>query len=74
MRSYLLPLALVLCCLSGAGAQGQKKALPLSPCRLAGWNEDVRCGTFEVPEDRHSPNGRKILLRIVVEPASNQNE
>jgi pimeloyl-ACP methyl ester carboxylesterase len=55
-------------------AVAQTKAAPspklrLSPCRLPGWNEDVRCGQYEVFEDRRAKTGRTISLRIVVVPA-----
>ena len=46
--------------------------LQLEPCRLPGWNEDVRCGKYEVFEDRQAKTGRKIALKIVVLPALNE--
>ncbi|GEM_PF-102147 len=42
---------------------------PLSPCRIAGINEEVLCGTFEVYENRATKTGRKIPLNIIVLPA-----
>jgi pimeloyl-ACP methyl ester carboxylesterase len=50
------------------GSSRQPK-LKLEPCRLAGWNEDIRCGRYEVFEDRHAKRGRKISLKVVVVPA-----
>ncbi len=50
-----------------ANAPPQK--LALEPCRLPGWNEDVRCGQYEVYENREAKTGRKISLRVVVAPA-----
>ncbi|MGQ0715063.1 MAG: alpha/beta hydrolase [Gemmatimonadaceae bacterium] len=38
-------------------------------CRVPGIQEDVRCATVEVPENRATPNGRSIDLRVVVLPA-----
>ncbi|PYP88060.1 MAG: alpha/beta hydrolase [Blastocatellia bacterium AA13] len=45
------------------------KKLQLEPCRLPGWNEDVKCGKYEVFEDREAKSGRKITLRLVLLPA-----
>jgi pimeloyl-ACP methyl ester carboxylesterase len=43
--------------------------LATRPCRLAGLDEEVRCATVEVPEDREVRNGRTIGLRVVVLPS-----
>jgi pimeloyl-ACP methyl ester carboxylesterase len=46
----------------------------LAPCEVEGTNpgakEKVRCGAFEVFEDRVGKRGRKIALKIVVFPAT----
>lgn len=47
--------------------------LELRPCRLAGWAEDVRCGKYEVYENRQTKSGRKLSLRVVVAPAEGEN-
>ncbi len=64
---------LVICfCLATAIAgQGDKTTarLELSPCDLPGVKEKVRCGTYEVFEDRAARKGRKISLKVVVFPA-----
>src|SRR5262245_30761314 len=44
----------------------------LHPCRVPGVNEEVRCGTYKVYEDRQTRRGRKLPLSIVVLPALNQ--
>jgi pimeloyl-ACP methyl ester carboxylesterase len=41
----------------------------LQPCKLPGLPEEVRCGSYEVYEDREAKSGRKIALNIVVVPA-----
>ncbi len=57
------------------GSQDEQRAtapapkLQLEPCRLPGWSEDVRCGKYEVYEDRQAKTGRKIALRVVMLPA-----
>ncbi|MCI0661464.1 MAG: alpha/beta fold hydrolase [Acidobacteria bacterium] len=43
----------------------------LHPCRIPGVNEEVRCGTYEVYEDRQRRRGRKIPINVVVLPALN---
>src|SRR5215468_8704741 len=50
-------------------ANAPRQKLALEPCRLPGWNEDVRCGRYEVYENREAKTGRKISLRVVVAPA-----
>lgn len=40
-----------------------------APCRVAGLDEQVRCGTIEVPETRDTTGGRTISLRIVILPS-----
>jgi pimeloyl-ACP methyl ester carboxylesterase len=51
-------------------AEASTPKLQLEPCRLPGWSEDVRCGRYEVYENRQSNTGRKISLRVVVAPAA----
>ncbi len=46
--------------------------MQLETCRLNGWAEDVRCGRYEVYEDRRTRSGRRIALKIVVVPALSQ--
>ena len=50
-------------------ANAPRQKLSLEPCRLPGWNEDVRCGQYEVYENRQANTGRKIPLRVVVAPS-----
>ena len=48
---------------------GGGPALTLTPCRLRGVSEEVRCGTLEVPEDRATGTGRHFTLNVAVVPA-----
>ncbi len=62
-------LALFLVPAQSAVAQTTTAAQPklsLETCRLPGWNEDVRCGKYEVYENRQTKSGRKLSLRVVV--------
>ncbi|HEV7516546.1 MAG TPA: alpha/beta hydrolase [Thermoanaerobaculia bacterium] len=43
--------------------------LELKPCHVPGTEEEVRCGTFPVWEDREAKKGRRIDLNVVVLPA-----
>jgi pimeloyl-ACP methyl ester carboxylesterase len=45
-------------------------SLVLSPCNVEGTSEKVKCGTYEVYENRNSKKGRKISLKVVVFPAT----
>lgn len=52
-----------------AEAQSPAAAVALTSCKLPGLEEEARCGTLEVPEDRGAPSGRRIPLKIAVLPA-----
>ena len=58
---------------------GQRNGATISlvPCEVSGSQqgvkEKVRCGSFEVFEDRVHKSGRKIALKIVVFPAASQD-
>ena len=67
MRASLLVLLLLLIVPSAVAAEtGQK--LELSPCRVPGGSEVVRCGRLVIPENWYQPQGRKIALNVVVMP------
>ena len=53
-----------------AGSFAAKVALAQvgAPCRVAGIDQQVRCATVEVPENRANP-GRTIRLRVVILPS-----
>ena len=53
----------------GQTSGGAPQKLRLEPCRPPGWSEDVRCGRYEVFENRKTRTGRRLSLRIVVVPA-----
>src|SRR3989442_10042563 len=50
-------------------APGRSVAGKLKPCHVPGVDEEVRCGRYEVYENRGARKGRKIGLNIVVLPA-----
>jgi pimeloyl-ACP methyl ester carboxylesterase len=52
-----------------AAAPAAAPALRLKPCHVAGTDEEVRCGTWPVWEDRAARKGRRIDLDVVVLPA-----
>jgi pimeloyl-ACP methyl ester carboxylesterase len=62
-------LAVLISCSSvyfSADASLSSSRLSLHPCQLPGIQGDVRCGTYEVFEDRSTKSGRTIKLKIVV--------
>lgn len=63
--------ALVLACVGAfsAGAQPSQSKLVLMPCHIPGVREELRCGTYEVFENRQTRRGRKLPLKIVLIPA-----
>jgi pimeloyl-ACP methyl ester carboxylesterase len=44
-----------------------------APCKIEGLDEEVRCGTYPVWEDRAARSGRQIPLQIVILPATGPN-
>ena len=45
--------------------------VPLKPCRVDGIQQEVRCGVYNVFENRRTGQGRTLPLKIVVIPARN---
>ncbi|MBA3607428.1 MAG: hypothetical protein H0W43_02775, partial [Chthoniobacterales bacterium] len=43
----------------------------LTPCHVEGVKEEVRCGVYQVFENRKTRKGRMLPLKIVVIPAKN---
>ncbi len=60
--------ALVAACNEGANVPGSR--LALNACRVANVENEVRCATLEVFENRETKQGRKISMNIVVLPAT----
>jgi pimeloyl-ACP methyl ester carboxylesterase len=57
---------------SAPAAPAARTARPwdrLAPCHLEGIGEELRCGTYQVWEDREARRGRRIALNVVVLPA-----
>ena len=50
---------------SGSTAAG----VTLRPCHVDGVKEELRCGVYNVFENRRTRTGRKLPLKIVVIPA-----
>lgn len=62
-------LAVLLSCSSGyfsAAASSSSSRLSLDRCELPGIKGDVRCGTYEVFENRAAKSGRTIKLKLVI--------
>jgi pimeloyl-ACP methyl ester carboxylesterase len=54
----------------GEAPQASGPRLALAPCRLPRLEEEARCGTLEVWENRARAAGRRIGLKVAVLPAS----
>ena len=63
--------ALAGCATGGAGTK--RGASWLKPCKVAGVSTPVRCGTYEVFENREARSGRKVGLKVIVLPATGKN-
>lgn len=46
----------------------------LEPCRIAGVEREIRCGTVTMPEDPDRPQGPTIAIRFAVVPALARNK
>src|SRR5919109_4996939 len=46
-----------------------ESTIKLTPCHVEGVKEELRCGKYEVFENRRTRTGRKLPLKIVVIPA-----
>ena len=54
---------------STAPATSSNSAVALTPCHVEGVKEELRCGRYEVFENRRTQTERKLPLKIVVIPA-----
>ena len=54
------------CAVPAAYAQPARSPVP---CRVSGLDEQVRCATVQVPENRAVTGGRTIALRVVILPS-----
>src|SRR5688572_18691360 len=63
--TLLIPLSLTACARGGE----PDPAAHLTPCRIDGVAEEIRCTAISVPEDRSAPGGRGIALQVAVVPA-----
>jgi pimeloyl-ACP methyl ester carboxylesterase len=50
-------------------AASRPSRLELRPCRVPDVDEELRCGTHDVPENRRLDGGRTLPLRVIVIPA-----
>ena len=62
-------LLLVIDTLACARARGPEPALALTPCRIDGLAEEIKCATVSVPEDRSRAAGRRLSIHVAVVPA-----
>lgn len=70
LAAVILALVVLMCPVPGASGQSSDAEVAWEPCRLPGLDEDVRCTSYEVYEDREARTGRTIRLRIAVLPAT----
>src|SRR5882672_6537011 len=47
---------------------------PLSPCRITGLSQEIRCGEVEVPETPDTTTGRRLKIQFAVVPALAKNK
>jgi pimeloyl-ACP methyl ester carboxylesterase len=52
-----------------AAGAGPRPWARLAPCRVPGIAEELRCGSYQVWEDRAARRGRKVSLNVLVLPA-----
>jgi pimeloyl-ACP methyl ester carboxylesterase len=69
MNWMLGALALIGAALQSGASAASRSEVTLTPCRLEGVREELRCGTYEVFENRGTRRGRIRPLKIVLIPA-----
>ena len=65
----LLPALAFAATLAPPAPEEKTRPLPLTPCHLEGFREEVLCGTLRVWENRAAHTGRTIDLKVAVIPA-----
>lgn len=63
------PIVLLVCAILVSCERVSLTPLPLQPCHLEGLAEEVRCGSYEVFEDRARNIGRRLSIQVAVLPA-----
>ena len=71
-RRACVAMALVLL-LGGCGDKAVTRHVALHECRLAKLASAAQCAAVEVPEDRTTPEGRKLTLSVAILPANTLN-
>ena len=66
--SMRVPLAVAAILILG-GNVADAAPVTLKPCHPDGAKQELRCGTFKVPENRARPAGRVLSLEVVIAPA-----
>jgi pimeloyl-ACP methyl ester carboxylesterase len=67
--SRVLVLLLLLQTLACARARTPEPTVRLTPCRIDGFAEEIKCATLSVPEDRSGGSDRRIAIHVAVVPA-----
>jgi pimeloyl-ACP methyl ester carboxylesterase len=52
-----------------ARARVPEPAVRLTPCRIDGFAEEIKCGTVSVPEDRGGASDRRLSIHVAIVPA-----
>jgi len=73
ISSFAICVISLAACNEGA-VPGPAAPLTLKPCRVAFVDNEVKCATLDVFENRETRQGRKIALNIVVLPAIARNK
>ncbi len=65
VSSFLLAIEAAAC----ARARAPAPAVGLTPCRIDGFAEEIKCTTVSVPEDRSGGSDRRVAIHVAVVPA-----
>ena len=68
-NSRVLMLVLLLQPLGCARARAPEPTVALTPCRIDGFAEEIKCATVSVPEDRSGPSDRRLSIHVAIVPA-----
>ncbi|MGH8242592.1 MAG: alpha/beta fold hydrolase [Steroidobacteraceae bacterium] len=61
--------ALIGAAMQSSASAASRSEMTLTPCHLEGVREELRCGTYQVFENRQTRRGRILSLKVVMIPA-----
>ena len=67
--SVVLGVLLVLQVASSSRVRGPERGVRLTPCRIDGFPEEIKCTSVSVPESRSGASDRRVSIHVAIVPA-----